>query len=152
MVDFRQSVFSPKEIRAFYLSLTGLIFVSFALFYGVGFIYERHEDLVGQIRMLMLNSWWMVGSGIITFSAAYMILAFIWGLAFGDAQPLKPTRRAVFVSAVVFASIHSFRLAYGGKLPYDFVVIFLKEFVGIVLALMATCTGQVKGIIYRRGE
>lgn len=29
MVDFRQSGFSPKEIRAFYLSLTGIIVLAF---------------------------------------------------------------------------------------------------------------------------
>jgi len=101
----------------------------------------------------MLNSWWMVVSGIVTYGAAYMIAAFLFAMAHGVAQPLKPTRRAVFALALIFGLIHSFRLARGGHLPFDFIVIFSKDLLGIVLlALATTSLGSIKLRIYRKEE
>lgn len=152
MVVAEQNRFSPRGLRAFYFCLTGLVVLSFALLYGMGFFWNGNEDLTGRIRVLMLGSWWMVLSGIVTYSAAYMIAAFLLAVAQGVAQPLKPARRAVFVFALVFGLIHSFRLARGGHLPFDFIVIFSKDLLGIVLALATTSLGSIEISIYRTRE
>lgn len=152
MVDFQQSGFSPKEIRAFYLSLTGLIAVSFALFYGVGFIYEGHEDPVGRIRTLMHDSWWMVVAGVITFSAAYMVMALVSAIGKGSSQPVKPRLGAVFVLTLFFAALHSLRLAYGENFLYNFSVIFAKDLLGVALALLLTLGQPIRLRIYGTKE
>jgi len=50
---------------------------------------------------------------------------------------------------VVFALIRSFRLAYGENLLHDFAVIFLKEFLGIVLISALTSPRRVRELMYR---
>jgi hypothetical protein len=150
MVVSGQSRLSPKGLRAFYLCLTGVAVLSFAVVHGTGFFRNGNEELIGRMRMLMLGSWWMVLSGIVTYGSAYMLVAFLLALGQGVAQPLKPTRRLVFAFALLFGLIHSFRLAYGGNLPFDFIVIFTKDLFGILLALAATSTGPLKEMMYRR--
>lgn len=150
MVISEQSGFSPKGLRAFYLCLSGVAVLSLAVVYGMGFFRDGNEELIGRMRMLMLGSWWMVLSGIVTYGMAYMLVAFLLALGQGVAQPLKPTRWAVLVFAPLFGLVHSFRLAYGGNLPFDFIVIFSKDLCGILLALAATSVGPLKEMMYRR--
>lgn len=150
MVISEQGRFSPRGLRAFYFCLTGVIVLSCAVVFGMGFFRNGDEELIGRMGMLMLGSWWMVLSGIVTYGLAYMLAAFLLALGQGVAQPLKPTRWAVLVFALLFGLIHSFRLAYGGNLPFDFIVIFTKDLFGILLALAATSAGPLKEMMYRR--
>lgn len=150
MAIFPENQFSPKGLRLFYLFLAGLVAVSGALFYDLVFFHQGDEDLATSIRILMVRSWWMVVIGVITFSAAYVMTAFFSALREGQAQPFKPSRRMVFVVAVAFGLVHSFRLAYGGNPPIDFIVIFLKDLCGILLALAVTLIRPIKGTVYRR--
>jgi|SRR3989338_5371266 len=141
--------FSAEGLRYLYLFLMGIIAAAAILLYGLG-LFEKMEDKAAYARMLMLGSWWMVAVGAITFGAAYILVAFVLGIAKGSAQPLTPRQRVVFWAAILFALIHSFRLAYGGNLPRDFVVIFLEDFLGIVLSLALTSLGPIREKVYCR--
>ena len=149
MISHNQNRFSPRELRWLYFSLLGIIGVALAMLYGLGVWEKGKGRSIIYVRELMLHSWWMVVVGAMTYGVTYMIVAFITALRKGCPQPLKPDWHAVFVLAVVFALIRSFRLAYGENLLHDFAVIFLKEFLGIVLISALTSPRRVRELMYR---
>jgi hypothetical protein len=152
MVVSEKNEFSLKGLRAFNFSLAGVIVLSVVFLLGLVFFQKGNDDLAGQVRTLMLSSWWMVLSGIITFTAAYMIVSYLSALAQGHTRPLKPAWRTVFVFAIVFGLIHSLQLAYGGNLPSDFIVIFSKDLLGILVAAVATTVRPVRETMYGQGN
>ena len=142
--------FSRKGLRFFYLCLTGFVVMNVLLLYGLGLLPKASDAAAIHVRMLMLESWWMVAVGAITFTAAYMAVAFLSGLLQGVAEPVKPDWKAVFVFALAFASVHSFRVAYGGDLPQDFITLFGKDLLGILLCFTATFVPPARERIYRK--
>ena len=143
--------FSPRGLRLFYLFLVGFVVVNVFLLYGLGLFPKGSGEVTIDVRMLTLRSWWMVAVGALTFAAAYIFVAIVWALVRGDTEPIKPGRIAVFAFALVFASVHSFRLAYAydGNLPSDFITIFVKDLLGILLAVAPTWVRPMKQKIYR---
>jgi len=147
-----QDQFTPKGLRLFYLSLVGLVVLIVFMTAAVGVFVRRDQDLVPYVRTLMVRSWWMVVSGMVTFSTAYMVMAFLSAVGKGLSQPLKPRLGAVFVVTLSFAAFHCLRLAYGENFLYNFLVIFAKDFLGIALALLPTLSQPIRGRMYGTKE